>query len=181
MSAQANAQEFLNFYLRGGDLGALTGAFEGIARRQPAVVGAPPEYEAVPADLGEFDSLRIPPARIPDGLTQDFDASKAFMLDVCAAERAVVLSKGADLEVVLLWARDYPAPEFPLVAAAQPEGRIFPADVGQPAELVLAECINRLWEFMAEELRDVAIESRTVECSFEDLDKIEEKVKTGEL
>jgi len=180
MISAGDAQAFFDFYLKGGDLDDLTGAFGGIRRRQPAAVSDPPEYEPLPAALEEFDSLLIPKDQLPR-MNQDFNPNKIMLLDLCAAERAVVLASPPGIEIVVLWVSDYPASEFPTVREVQPDGRIVTADTGQPHDVVLNECVNRLWEFAAADLVDVPVDARVVQCAFEDLDRTEQQVRQREL
>lgn len=176
MSLARDVQAFFDFYLGGGELEGFKGKFPGIRRRQPATVGDPPEYEPTPMALEEFESLSLPEAGLK-GLFGDFDPSQVRMMDVCAAEKIIVLEKGAGLEIVLLWVTSYPASEFLTATEVQPRGRVATADVGQPALIVLNECLNRLWAFAASELAGVPIDARVVECPFEKLEFAEFDVR----
>ncbi|GEM_PF-5954226 len=174
------AQSFLDFYVKGGTLPATGITFPGIRRRRPAVVGAAPEYDAIdfPAEDPPLDLLAL--EEIPPETIIPFNKAKAMPVDMCPAERVVVKDNGGDLEVILLLVRDYPSAQIPEEAKAAPDGRVFADDSGHQYELILQECVNRLWEFMAEDLEIINLDARTVHCSFEELDKLEKDVRDGE-
>lgn len=181
MSALSDkAQSFLEFYVKGGVLDGTEISFPGIRRRRPAVVGPAPEYEAISFPEEDPPLGLLAPDEIPPEVTLAFNKAKALAVDLCPAERVVVKEAGDGIEVVLLLVRDYPSAQFPEETQAAPNGRVFADDSGHQYEIILQECMNRLWEFMAEDLEAATLEARTVHCSFEELDKLEKDVRDNE-